>query len=97
LDAFKLKLKYFNEDLEKLLNLGTCLDLVDNGNFLKGLLRDKQNLINTAKRARLEESNQDLEIAFETWVQASLLIDEITEKMVNSRENIDLAAIKVKK
>jgi hypothetical protein len=97
LDAFKLKLKYFNEDLEKLLNLGTCLDLVDNGNFLKGLLRDKQNLINTAKRARLEESNQDQEIAFETWVQASLLIDEITEKMVNSRENIDLAAIKAKK
>jgi len=96
LDAFKLKLKYFNADLERLLGLGACLELVDNGSFIEEILRDKQKIIKIAKQARIDESKNDPETAFDTWIQTSILIDETTEKILNSQVHIDSATIKAK-
>jgi hypothetical protein len=76
LDAFKLKLKYFHNDFEKLSNSNIDLSLLDNGQFWPRLLADKEAIITLAKSARLSESNPDPAKAFEIWSEASIKMDE---------------------
>ena len=65
LDAFKLKLKYLNKDIEILLNTKVDLQLIDNGQFISSLYKDRQEIITLAKKARLTEGKQSKEEAFQ--------------------------------
>lgn len=88
MDTFKLKLKYFNESFQKLLNSGIDFELIDSGSFLPSMLKDKMTVVEIAKRARLQESSQDKDVAFESWVQVSLLIDEFKATYFDDRKVI---------
>jgi len=84
LDAFKLKLKYHNEDYEKLSRLKTDLRLVDNGKFLPLFLSKRKEIINFAKQARVFESQKDIDNAFDKWYEASNLIDQFEKDFFDS-------------
>lgn len=84
LDAFKLKLKYFNDDCNKLLNKKADLRIIDSGTYLTDLLNDRKNIINTAKLARLEESKINIDLAFENWCAVSKQIDDFEAKYFDS-------------
>lgn len=91
LDAFKLKLKYFNQDLEDFIKYQDSLELVDNSNFLSGFLKDKNNIFKLGKEARLVESKISKEEAFEKWFEVSLKIDDFEEKYFNQLEKVEWA------
>lgn len=55
LDAFKLKLKYHNKEYELLTQKKGSLRLIDSGQYLPALLSARKELVNTAKRARINE------------------------------------------
>ncbi len=80
LDTFKLKLKYFNNDVKSLSNSNIDLEIIDSGNYFKEFLKDKNNIVSQSKEARQQESNKDKNKAFETWIDVSLLIDEFKVK-----------------
>lgn len=75
LDAFKLKLKYFNDDYNRLIAKKADLRIIDSGTYLTDLLKDHKLLIEKAKSARLSESKTDVEAAFGTWCEVSTMID----------------------
>jgi hypothetical protein len=91
LDAFKLKLKYFHEDLERLQNSDIDFGLLDNGSFWPNLLNDKNAIINLAKKARISEGNPDPSQAFDQWSETSINIDEFYEKFLVQQEKIEWA------
>ncbi|MBB5022851.1 hypothetical protein [Desulfurispira natronophila] len=91
LDAFKLKLKYFNQDTEHFLGKKADLHLIDNGDFVVNFFRDKQKIIDLAKSARLTESKVDKESAFEYWYDTSLMIDEFERKYFAQQHKIEWA------
>lgn len=76
LDAFKLKLKYFNDDVKKLRAKKIDFDLIDSGSFVTNFIKDRREIIITARDARLYESNKDKEEAFDKWMEVSIKIDE---------------------
>ena len=80
LDAFKLKLKYFNNDMKQFLNSNIDFQLIDNGVFISSFYKDKQEIIKLAKVARLTESKESKDKAFEYWFEVSIKIDEFEEK-----------------
>jgi hypothetical protein len=80
LDAFKLKLKYFNDDYAKLLKTKTDLRFIDNGNFLPSMLNKKKTITDIAKEARLFEGKTDIDNAFEKWYEVSDLIDQFEKE-----------------
>ncbi len=84
LDAFKLKLKYFNDDCNNLLNKKADLRIIDSGTYLTDLLNDRKNIMNTARVARLEESKTDIDSAFENWCALSKQIDDFEAKYFDS-------------
>jgi hypothetical protein len=76
LDAFKLKLKYFNDDYNKLITKNKAdLRIIDSGKFIPQMLHDRTMIIENAKKARLEESGKDINKAFEYWYTVSTGID----------------------
>lgn len=97
LDALKLKLKFFNKDVESLLNRGPCLHLVDNGQFLPTVQSDKREIIKFAKQARIQESNNDPDQAFDLWFKTSLLINEFYDKHLSDQTKVVIAENNVKK
>ncbi len=48
-------------------------------------------IVQLAKKARLRESQKDLEQAFSPWVEASLKMDEFSEKYLTQGEKFDWA------
>jgi hypothetical protein len=76
LDGFKLKLKYFNTDLEKIDRSGADLRLIDSGDYIGRFFKAKSEIIECAKKARISESKKDKKIAFDNWTETSLKIDE---------------------
>ena len=84
LDAFKLKLKYHNEDYKKLFKFKADLRLIDNGSFLPLFLSKRKTIIDIAKKARLFEGKRDIENAFERWYEVSELIDQFENEYFNS-------------
>ena len=80
LDAFKLKLKYFNDDVKKLRTSKIDFNLIDIGDFLINLIKDKNNITIFARDARISEGNRNKEEAFENWIEVSLKIDEFYKK-----------------
>jgi len=91
LDAFKLKLKYFNNDVKQFLNNNIDLQLIDNGSFISSFYKDKQDIINLAKNARLTESKESKENAFEYWFDVSIKINEFEVKYFSQIHKIDWA------
>ena len=87
LDAFKLKLKYFNDDYNHLINKRADLRIIDSGTYLTDLLNDHKTLVEKAKNARLSESKTDVEEAFSEWCEVSELIDFIEKKYFDSAKN----------
>lgn len=84
LDAFKLKLKYFNDDYQTLIKSKADLRIIDSGKYLSELLEKRKDLIKIAKQARLSESSKNIDEAFELWANVSELINEIEEKFFDS-------------
>ena len=80
LDAFKLKLKYHNDDYTKLIKSKTDLNFIDNGKFLPSLLGKRKIIIRLAKEARLFEGKTDIDNAFEKWYEVSGLIDQFEDE-----------------
>lgn len=86
LDAFKLKLKYFNSNCKQITKSKSDLRIIDNGDFLYGFFKDKNKIIQEAKEARLQESVHDTEKAFEKWNNVSILINEFEDTYFNSKK-----------
>ena len=86
LDAFKLKLKYFNDDYSKLINKKADLRIIDSGTYLTDLLKDRKRIVDAAKSARLNEAKQDIDEAFENWCITSEQINEFEQKYFDSEK-----------
>ena len=84
LDAFKLKMKCFNDDYNHLINKKADLRIIDSGTYLTDLLNDHKTLVEKAKNARLSESKTDVEEAFSEWCEVSELIDFVEKKYFDS-------------
>ncbi|HCL56351.1 MAG TPA: hypothetical protein DHW82_05005 [Spirochaetia bacterium] len=82
LDAYKLKLKYFNTEIKNLNKID--ISLIDNGLFLRNYSKEKLKIIEVAKKARLDESNENIEQAFEQWFEVSLLIDGFEKDFIKT-------------
>jgi len=80
LDAYKLKLKYFNDEYSKLFSKNKELKIIDSGSFLPQALKLRKSIVKTAQEARLSESKKDIDLAFNNWYSTSVLIDEFEEK-----------------
>lgn len=94
LDAFKLKLKYFNESYEALRNSKVDLSLVDNGRYWVSLVADRKAIIALAKEARMREGITEPEHAFDMWSQVSIAINDFEEKYFNQEEKLFWAKMK---
>ena len=86
LDAYKLKLKYYNEDYQKYFGGKPELRLVDSGKFLPKALKLRSKIVLSAKQARIAEGQRDVETAFECWYETSALIDEFEEKYFDEKK-----------
>ena len=86
LDAFKLKLKYFNTDVNKLYSKKVDLRIIDNGQFLTELIQAKNDIFSTAKEARINEGKKQIEDAFEKWYEVSIKIDSFEERFFDYKK-----------
>lgn len=86
LDAYKLKLKYFNDEFNKLFNGNSELKIIDSGQFLPEALRLHREIVDSAKQARLSEGQKDADTAFENWYKTSILIDEFEDRFFDSEK-----------
>ena len=84
LDAFKLKLKYHNQDYLKLMRMKSDMRIIDNGEFLPQLIKKRKEIVNFAKEARLHEGKKEIEDAFEKWYKSSELIDQFENDFFES-------------
>lgn len=75
LDAYKIKLKYFNDDYSSVIK-ARALPFIDNGEFLPKLIKLHKQIIDAGKCARLYESKKDIDSAFEYWDKTSDLIND---------------------
>ncbi|WP_028579426.1 hypothetical protein [Desulfogranum japonicum] len=91
LDAFKIKLKYFNTELESLLTSSADLTLIDSGEFLSNLLRDRYEIIKLGTQARLAESRNDHIDAFGKWSQVSIAINRFCENYLHNSKKLSWA------
>jgi hypothetical protein len=91
LDAFKLKLKYYHEDLKLLQNSKIDFSLLDNGSFLPNLLAEKDVIINLGKAARMSESNPDPSESFDIWSKTSEAINDFYEKYLSEPSKFEWA------
>jgi len=94
LDAFKLKLKYFNIDVEHFLKSSVDFQLIDNGRFISSFYRDRAEIIQVAKQARLTESQNGKELAFEGWFSVSQKIDEFEHQYFSKVYEVEWAKTK---
>nr|WP_320010814.1 hypothetical protein [uncultured Desulfobulbus sp.] len=89
LDAYKLKLKYFNRDVTKLNRVD--LTLIDNGRFYSEYQRDRLNIRQLGTQARLSEGQEGPDEAFQLWDQTSISINDFLEKYLKDNQSIDWA------
>lgn len=86
LDAFKLKLKYFNDDVSKIYRKKADLRIIDNGQYLADFIQAKAKIFKIAKEARLNEGKMDTELALQEWSHVSVLIDSFEDKFFNTEK-----------
>ena len=73
--------QFYNDDeYTKLLELKTDLRFVDNGKYLPSLLGKRKAIIELAKEARISESSENIDDAFEKWYEVSGLIDQFEKE-----------------
>ncbi|HED38388.1 MAG TPA: hypothetical protein ENI76_09140 [Ignavibacteria bacterium] len=96
LDAYKIKLKYFNKDIERLFNPKIDITIIDSGSFADHFYKKKNELIQKAKQARLNERKNTPEEAFENWLEVSLLIDDFDINFLSQLDKIDWAKAQTK-
>lgn len=80
LDAFKLDLKYFNEEYSKIITSNADLSIIDSGTFLGNLLNDRSEIDKLAENARIFVSKVDIEESFDNWAAVSIKIIEFRKK-----------------
>lgn len=85
LDAFKLKLKYFNKDYERFFKKKTDFRIIDNGTFLPQMIQARKEIEKHAKSARLNEGKLDFESSFNEWCVVSDLINQFEENYFLSK------------
>ncbi len=93
LDAFKLKLKYFNDDVKKLRSKKIDFNIIDSGDYITDFLKDRREIVINAKQARLTESKNNKYEAFDMWMGVSIKIDEFYKKYFDETK-INWARIK---
>lgn len=86
LDAFKLKLKYYNADYEMFQQNARLFPLIDNGDFTRAVQHNRKMVSQSGKKARLEESEKNISKAFDIWFETSLLIDSFYEQFFGSEK-----------
>ena len=86
LDAFKLKLKYFNDDVSKIYRKKADLRIIDNGQYLADFIQSKSDIFKIAKEARLNEGKMDTELALQEWSHVSVLIDSFEDNFFNQEK-----------
>lgn len=84
LDAFKLKLKFFNDDQKKVYGKKADLRIIDNGTFLTDFISERNKIVTCAKEARIMEGQKDVEAAFEKWYNVSTMIDAFEQRFFDS-------------
>lgn len=84
LDAFKLKLKYFNDDYQAIIKSKADLRIIDSGTYLSKLLEERKNLVQIARKARLAESSKDFNLAFDLWTEVSDKINKMETEFFDS-------------
>lgn len=94
LDAFKLKLKYFNGDVEALKKSNIDLTLLDNGKLWPKMLASRDQIVKLAKAARMQEGLTSPEEAFNLWQQVSISINDFEEKYFAQSADLEWARIK---
>jgi len=80
LDAFKIKLKNFHTDIDRLLKEDIDFELIDNGSYLPKMIAAKSEVASLAMNARKSEGHGNIHQAFDPWYDTSLKIDEFYEK-----------------
>ena len=80
LDAYKIKLKYFNEEYQKLFsdNDNKCEN--DNADYIRNAIREKNMITKLATKARMSEGSNNVSDAFDGWYAVSIQIDEFEKK-----------------
>jgi hypothetical protein len=96
LDAYKLELKFFNDDYNKLTGLKAQLGLIDSGRFLLGLVGAREKVVQSAKKARLVDK-ENIDILCDAWSDVSLAIAEIEDKFFSRQADIEWTIIQNKK
>ena len=94
LDAFKLKLKYFNDSYDALRKSKVDLSLVDNGRYWVSLVADRKDIIQLATEARMKEGITEPELAFDLWSQVSIAINEFEDKYFSQEDKLAWAKMK---
>lgn len=84
LDAFKLKLKFFNDDQKKVYGKKADLRIIDNGTYLTDFISERNKIVSCAKDARIMESQKDVDAAFEKWYCVSTMIDAFEQRFFDS-------------
>ena len=80
LDAYKIKLKYFNEEYQKLFsdNDNKCEN--DDADYIRNAIREKNMITKLATKARMSEGSNNVSDAFDGWYAVSIQIDEFEKK-----------------
>jgi len=86
LDGFKLKLKHFNDNIKPFSSID--LTLLDNGEFIQSFLRDKKEIMELAKQARLNEGKHSVDQAFDYWNKTYVKITMFEDQYFKYRNKI---------
>ncbi len=80
LDAYKIKLKYFNEEYQKLFSDSENKCKNNDTECIHNAIRDRKKISELATKARLSEGSDDVSDAFDGWYAVSIQIDEFEKK-----------------
>ena len=84
LDAYKIKLKNFNDTYVKYSSIDNdILRLVDNGAYLPNMIKAKKEISDTAKQARIAESSMNKDDATKYWTNTANMIDAFEDNFLS--------------
>ncbi len=80
LDAYKIKLKYFNEEYQKMFSDDGNKYKSYNAEIIRDAIRERNRISELATKARLSEGSNNVSDAFDGWYAVSIQIDEFEKK-----------------
>ncbi len=86
LDFYKLKLRDFHNDIKAFLEKPINFSIIDNGEFYQNLIQDRGKIAKLAKTARLSESSENKDAAFNNWAEVSYAIDKFEDDYINNEK-----------